>query len=283
MPLLYYWRPDNYRQDREFGFGFHLNQNSPAMLRTAAGDSLWAFTRRRGGSYVLAAHLIVRGITHNVPSYRYGKYRLWADKNASRYFDVDLSPDAEAILRSMSVATQARFLGQSFQGNAAVRELTQADHEILLQVATDLPTLEIAAFYPEDQLEARLVYGTPISGAEIARDASERTQYLYERFQRPRCRELVKQLHFMYEGRCQVCLYSPRDAYHLDICHGHHIIWISRGGDDEMENMCLICPNHHAAIHADDAVFDYAGLEFRFGNGLEERIRLNRHLKSANS
>src|SRR5215831_10470997 len=26
MPLLYYWRPDNYSRDRSFGFGYHLNQ-----------------------------------------------------------------------------------------------------------------------------------------------------------------------------------------------------------------------------------------------------------------
>ncbi len=279
MPLLYYWKPENYRRDREFGFGFHLNQNSPAMLRTAPGDSLWAFTRRRDGFYVLAAHLIVRGITHNVPGYRYGKYRVWADKEASRYFDVARSTNAEAILRALSVAARSRFLGQSFQGTAAVRELTQADHELLLQVAADLPILETAAFYPEDELESRLVYGTAINSAEIARDAPERTHYLYETLQRPRCRELVKQLHTMYQGQCQVCLYNPRDIYHLDVCHGHHIIWISRGGDDELENMCLICPNHHAAIHADDAIFDYRGLQFQFGNGLIEEIRLNHHLK----
>jgi len=175
------------------------------------------------------------------------------------------------VLRSLSPTTRAQFLGQSFQGAAAVRELTQADYDLLLQVAADLPVLEIAAFYPEDELEARLVYGAPISTAEIARDASERTRYLYERLQRPRCRELVRQLQELYQGKCQICLYSPRDTYRLDVCHAHHIIWVSRGGEDELRNMCLICPNHHAAVHTDDAIFDYAGLEFRFGNGLIER------------
>lgn len=114
----------------------------------------------------------------NVPGYRYGKYRVWADKEASRYFDVDGSANAEAILRSLSVTAKSRFLGQSFQGATAVRELTQADHELLLQVAADLPILETAAFYPEDELESRLVYGTAINSAEIARDAPERTHIL---------------------------------------------------------------------------------------------------------
>lgn len=281
MPLLYYLRPDNYRQDLKLGFGFHLNQNSSTLLRAGPGDSLWAFARRGDGSYVLAAHLIVRGITHNVPGYRYGKYRIWGDRSTSRYFEVAHSPNAEAIIRSLSVTTLARYLGQSFQGGAAVRELTQADHRLLLRVAADLPTLEIASFYPEDELEARLVYGAPISAAEIAHDASERTRYLYERLQRSRSRELVRHVQELYQGKCQICLYNPRDTFRLDVCHAHHIIWVSRGGEDELRNMCLVCPNHHGAIHADDAVFDYAGLEFRFENGLTERIHLNSHLRPA--
>ncbi len=45
--------------------------------------------------------------------------------------------------------------------------------------------------------------------------------------------------------------------------------------------MLLVCPNHHAAIHRDDAPFDYKGLKFSFSNGLVETIRLNRHLPEA--
>lgn len=80
MPLLYYWRPDNYARDRVFGFGYHLNQNSHAMASVGSGDSLWAFTRRKGDRlYVLAAELIVRAVTRNPPNYRYGAYRVWGD------------------------------------------------------------------------------------------------------------------------------------------------------------------------------------------------------------
>ena len=59
MPLLYYWRADNHARDQEFGFGYHLSQNSPAMASAGPGDSLWAFTRRRrDGLYILAAELV---------------------------------------------------------------------------------------------------------------------------------------------------------------------------------------------------------------------------------
>ena len=82
-----------------------------------------------------------------------------------------------------------------------------------------------------------------------------------------------------YGGRCQICLYDPRQRYGHGICHGHHIQWLSRGGDDELENMALVCPNHHAAIHRDDATFDYADLAFRFTNGLLEGLRLIEHCR----
>jgi 5-methylcytosine-specific restriction enzyme A len=32
MPLLYYWRGDNYRRDLDYGAGYHLNQANPLMV-----------------------------------------------------------------------------------------------------------------------------------------------------------------------------------------------------------------------------------------------------------
>lgn len=54
MPPLYFWRGDNYRRDLDFGVGYHLNQANPLLHAINSGDSLWAFTRRRDGAYVLA-------------------------------------------------------------------------------------------------------------------------------------------------------------------------------------------------------------------------------------
>ena len=48
-----------------------------------------------------------------------------------------------------------------------------------------------------------------------------------------------------------------------------------------MENMVLVCPNHHAAIHRDDATFDYAGLAYTFTNQRVEPVQLNEHLPVA--
>jgi hypothetical protein len=65
------------------------------------------------------------------------------------------------------------------------------------------------------------------------------------------------------------------------LCHGNHLQWFSLVGEDELDNMVLICPNHHAAIHRDDAPFDYATLAFTFSRAPAERLQLNEHLPRA--
>lgn len=79
MPPLYYWRGDNYARDLDLGVAYHLNQANPLLHEVELGDSLWAFTRRRDGVYVLAAELVASAKTLNPKGYRYGPYRLWCD------------------------------------------------------------------------------------------------------------------------------------------------------------------------------------------------------------
>lgn len=106
--------------------------------------------------------------------------------------------------------------------------------------------------------------------------AWQRREYLF-RQATIRNRQRVQQLQELYAGKCQVCQWDPRNQYGESLCHGHHIRWLSRGGEDSIENMVLICPNHHSAIHGCDAPFDYRDLAFDFG-GHREPLRINTHL-----
>lgn len=285
MPLLYYWRRDNYERDRKFGFGFHLNQNSAALAEALPGDSVWAFTRRAADAeYVLAAELVVRAVTSNPANYRYGRWRVWGDLERSRYFDVARGPRVDPVIRALGIQASASRLGQSFQGHAAVRPITEAAHQTLADYAKELPVLRSAALYPEDEFEARLVHGQQARDLVIRESLSEqnrRRRYLYESVDVQRARRNVLELQELYGGKCQVCLYDPERRYGYRTCHGHHIEWLSRGGEDSLDNMVLVCPNHHGAIHRDDAVFDYADFSFAFRNGVRERLTENRHLPAA--
>lgn len=282
--VLYYWRPDNYSRDRRFGFGYHLNQNSPELARMQPGETVWAFTRDGLGRYVLAAALVVKAVTRNRPDYRYGSHRVWGDLEQTRYFDIDVGPTAEKLIRHLHITTNAAVLAKSFQGPRAVKPLTDADHLLLTEFARELPTLERVRIYPEDEFEARLLLGNRVRDwivREPAAQQSVRTRYLYETVNITRARQHVEQLQQLYSGRCQICLWDPRDRYGRNLCHGHHIHWLSRGGEDALENMMLVCPNHHTSIHHDDATFDYADLTYRFSNNLIESLQINKHLPQA--
>ena len=283
MDVLYYWRPDNYEADRRFGFGYHLNQNSATLGALGAGDHVWAFTRRRrDGAYVLVADLVVVAVTRNRPGFHYGQWRVWGDLSRSRYFDPELGPEFESVVRTLAVSAAAAHLGQSFQGHAAVRRLAAADGARLAELARYLPTLTGAAIYPEDQFEAALLQGTEethhLLAVESTEQATLRQRYLYEQVDRTRSRLIIRELFQAYEGRCQVCSTDPGSRYRIDLAEGHHLIWLSRGGEDSVENVAMLCPNHHRAVHRAPAAFDFGRLAFLFPNGTVEPLVLNHHL-----
>lgn len=281
MALLYYWHRDNYVRDLDMGAGYNLNQSNPLMHELYPGQSLWAFTRASDGRYALAAEIVVRAKTLNAPSFRYGKYRLWGDLQKSRYFQVEHQPNIEQVIRSLSLKTGAVYLGQSFQGNAAVRRITTPDHLVLTAVAKHLALEPRARILPEEKLEATVLLGDAEAVEKLIRSepsgiAEKRREYLFG----PaitRNSQLAQQLQELYSGKCQICLWSPKDKYAYNLCYGHHIQWLSRGGEDVLENMALICPNHHAAIHRCDAPLDFKDLAFDF-QSFREAVRLNLHL-----
>ena len=282
MPLLYYWHPDNYRRDLDMGAGFHLNQSNPLLHSIEAGDSLWAFTRNKSGRYVLAAELVVKAKTENPSNFRYGQYRIWGNLKESRYFLAgDDAPSIEQVVRSLSVKADAKRLGQSFQGHAAVRKISESDHQVLLAAASGLSLEPRARIVPEERLEAAVLLGDEEAVRQLLIEepsgvAEARAAYLFS--QAPtRNRQLVKELQKIYEGKCQLCGWNPMDEYGHWLCHGHHIHWLSRGGEDDLKNLLLVCPNHHGAIHACDAQLDYKDFTFNFGVRIE-KVELNLHI-----
>ena len=284
MPLLYHWVGKNYRRDLDWGAGYHLNQSNPLLHEIGLGDSLWAFTRTPAGIYVLAVELAVRAKTRNPSGYRYGAYRLWGDLKLSRYFRTDGQPDVSDLIRQLSVRASAPVLGRSFQGHAAVRRLTLADHQVLAQYARHLPLEPRARLLPEEELEARILLGdrdsvSRLIAAEAPGIAADRRRYLFEQAPR-RNPQHVKELQGMYGGMCQLCGWNPKSRYRRDLCEAHHVHWLSRGGDDALHNMVLICPNHHRAIHRTDAPFDWADESFAFPTN-REHVRISHHALQA--
>jgi hypothetical protein len=103
----------------------------------------------------------------------------------------------------------------------------------------------------------------------------ERLAEVYERDQ-----TLVDELKHLYKDHCQICDSMPFNGRFGRIVEGHHIRWLCQGGTDSLDNLMLLCPNHHAAVHAKDPAFDRTTLAFRFGPKIVP-IRRNLHLKPA--
>lgn len=280
MALLYYWRGDNYRRDLDYGAAYHLNQASPTLHDIGFGESLWAFTRRADGSYVLAAELIAKAKTLNPPRYRYGPYRLWGDLERSRYFQIDMQSDISGLVRALSVSAKGAQLGRAFQGRAAVRRITTRDDELLRAFAQHLLLEPRSRLLSEERLEANLQSGDESSTRALIEHeghvlSEERRRYLMSQSIR-RSRSLVESLRERYAGRCQLCGWSPRAIYRSDLCEGHHLRWLGRGGEDSLHNLVLLCPNHHRAVHRLDAPFDWKGMGFMFGSTVQ-RLELLEH------
>jgi len=64
-------------------------------------------------------------------------------------------------------------------------------------------------------------------------------------------------------GFCQLCENSApfNDSKGKPYLESHHVIWLSRGGDDSVENVIALCPNCHAKIHELDIESDVEKLK----------------------
>jgi 5-methylcytosine-specific restriction protein A len=244
------------------------------------GESLWAFTRRADGVYAIVAELIAKAKTLNQQNFRYGRYRVWGDLESSRYFSAGDQPDITTFIRALSVKAGGDVLGRAFQGHAAVREISQRDHDVLRAYASKLPHEPRARLIPEERLEALLLAGDEdaverLVLAEGAGLADERRRYLYGQAARRDAR-LYEELRTLYRGVCQVSGWDPRREYGVDLCEAHHVRWLSRGGKDHIGNMVLVAPNVHRALHRLDAPFDFSRTAFVVPSG-EISLRLAKH------
>jgi 5-methylcytosine-specific restriction protein A len=293
MDLLAYWRFDNYRRDLDGGAGFHFNSNQP-RLHTAIcpGESLWLFTRivcDGLNQYRLLARLVVSAKTINAPGYKYGAYRAWGNLLYSYYFKVrpDATDDIFELLRVLEFegsGLENKNRSSLAQACQTIREIKPSASALLAARAEQLaPEPRAKAVPNEETLEAVLVAEERAQlqlllkeeGSGYTAEAKTKITKSHERN-----RQLASELNRIYSGRCQVTGHDSPVVYGVPTAEAHHIDYRSRGGEDSLENLVLVCPNVHRAIHAGDAKFDYGKLSFLFGNGRVEPLVINRHLKT---
>ncbi len=79
-------------------------------------------------------------------------------------------------------------------------------------------------------------------------------------FRNPKIAKKVKK---HSNGICELCSKSApfKDRNGRPYLEAHHIIWISRGGNDTEENLAALCPNCHRKTHILDLAEDRAYLK----------------------
>jgi 5-methylcytosine-specific restriction protein A len=60
------------------------------------------------------------------------------------------------------------------------------------------------------------------------------------------------------EGTCQLCEEPApfKDKKGKPCLEHHHIVWLSQGGEDNIENTVALCPNCHRKMHSLDLKSD---------------------------
>lgn len=290
--ILVYWTWRNYQEDITLGAGFNFNSSQIEMhTKVELGDTVWAVTatRLRDGTEAVfvVARLVIKAKTQNPPNYKYGKYRLWGDIETSSYYKAQEQDNANVLVRSLEFSTgktignTGRPIGQYLQ---TIRSLTTNDHQLLLNFSAHLASEPLAARVPEEMLlEAALELGEEATEELLKKEIlpSEEARNRIEGVAK-RSPARRKELYALYNGQCQMGDFNPRLLYGVDITDSHHIQYIGRGGADDLSNMILLCPNHHRAIHATNAVFDYSDLCFVFGPRHRQPVVLNDHLGKSN-
>jgi predicted HNH restriction endonuclease len=170
------------------------------------------------------------------------------------------------------------------QALQTVRGLTPGDTRLLADWAQRLDEepratrvaeeVRLEAAYGRGEREVQAVLTTTHAGP-----SATTRQQLLRGFARNR--ELAAELRERYLGRCQLCAFDPSAVYGAGVCEGHHIQYLSRGGEDHLQNLVLLCPNHHAVVHATEAAFDFADLRYVFPNNRREPLALNTHLRNS--
>lgn len=91
-------------------------------------------------------------------------------------------------------------------------------------------------------------------------------------------RKIGENLKLLYGYRCQICGQVIGEKYGSHIAEAHHIDYFINSLNNDANNQMIVCPNHHSIIHDANPVFDRKRLLYRFDNGVEEVIRINKHL-----
>ncbi len=91
-------------------------------------------------------------------------------------------------------------------------------------------------------------------------------------------RSIGDRLKELYDFRCQICGQNIGANYNANVVECHHIDYFIDSLNNDADNLLIVCPNHHRIIHAANPTFDRKRKFYRYRNGYEEILQINKHL-----
>ncbi len=91
-------------------------------------------------------------------------------------------------------------------------------------------------------------------------------------------RKIGENLKLLYGYRCQLCGQLIGEEFGSHIAEAHHIDYFVTSLNNDASNQIIVCPNHHSIIHDRNPIFDRRRKLYRYENGREQQLVLNRHL-----
>ncbi|WP_395940648.1 HNH endonuclease [Bacillus salinus] len=90
-------------------------------------------------------------------------------------------------------------------------------------------------------------------------------------------RNTINLLKNLYSHSCQICG-GNFSQYRVSIVEAHHIEPFSETQNHHPNNIVILCPTHHEAIHKAGGTFNRKSMSFYYPSGHQETLTINKHL-----
>lgn len=87
-----------------------------------------------------------------------------------------------------------------------------------------------------------------------------------------------KNLKKLYDYKCQICGKRIGEVYGSNVVEAHHIESFVKSINNDMNNILIVCPNHHSIIHDVNPNFDRKKKIYIYKNNYAEGLNINYHL-----
>ena len=129
---------------------------------------------------------------------------------------------------------------------------------------------KIQAELSEEEME--ILINQEDTTADLVIVSGNQTRRIYKR-------SIIIELKKLYRYECQICGHAFEGLYGGNYAEAHHIEFFADTHNNKMNNIIILCPNHHRVIHLLKPNFDRHSLTWVYPNGLTESLKKNIHLE----